>query len=66
MVINVDVRGETLDQSHHLECHHSNLDSELTGVSFSLTPPYPLFRQGIKNKKNNETPLVRVLKTKLA
>ena len=65
-VSDLGVSGQVLGQSQHLECHHSNLDSELKGVSFSMTPPYLLFRHGIKNKSNYKTPLVCVLKTKRA
>ena len=64
-MINVDVCGQVLDQSQHLECHHSNFDSELTGVSYFPTPPYLIFRQEIKNLNKNETTFSRVLKEKM-
>ena len=51
-MINVNVCGQVLDQFQHLECHHSTFDSELRGVSYFPTPPYLIFRQDLKNKKN--------------
>ena len=63
-MINVDVCGQVLDQSQHLECHHSTFDSELTGVSYFPTAPYLIFRQEMKNKNKKETTLSRVLKQK--
>ena len=64
VVINVDVCGQVLDQSQHLECQHSKIDSELTGVSYFPTAPYLIFRQEIKIKNLKETTLSRVLKQK--
>ena len=63
-MINVDVCGQVLDQSQHLECHHSNIDSDLTGVSYFPTAPSLIFRQEMKNKNKKETSLSRVLKQK--